>query len=164
MLKIKSFIFYIVNIEMKNSSKEVSEETKKKYNERIAAIQNYYDISNIAAVYMYFRRKRSYPWKKKSDPKYLYWNAKLQNALILADSIFGFDWESMEYGKEEETLQNYGIDIKSQSNNLFREKDQPSASYIDDDGNEWQVVSKKKNNIVNSDVDLLQSIGLLPKK
>lgn len=145
-------------------SKEFSEEVKKLYNERISTIQRYYDISNIAAVYIYFRRKRSYPWKKKSDPKYLYWNAKLQNALISADSIFGFDWTSMEYGKEEETLQNYGIDIKTQSNDLFRVHETSEKKPDDDEEEGWYVVSKKKSKPVDPDVFTLQTIGLLPKK
>ncbi len=138
--------------------KEIPEEVKRKYNERIDAIQRYYDISYIAAVYIYFRRKRSFPWKKKSDPKYLYWNAKLQNALIYADSIFGFDWEAMEYGKEEETLKSCGIDVSAQSNNLYRNKEVPT-SIVDENGSEWQIVNRSKK---NPDIAVLRSIGLLP--
>lgn len=134
------------------------EEAKQKYNIRIEAIQRYYDISHIAAVYIYFRRKRSYPWRKKSDPKYLFWNSKLQNALIYADSIFGFDWEAMEYGNEEETLQSYGIDIQSQPTNLFRDKE-ITTTYVDEEGNTWNIVNKSKK---NPDVAILKSIGLLP--
>lgn len=153
----------ILPTEDKNDAKtEKSNEIKKNYNDRIMAIQRYYEISEIAAIYIYFRRKRSYPWKKKSDPKYLFWNAKLQNALILADTIFGFDWESLEYGKEEEMLKNYGIDINTQPNDLFRKKEEPNNTFIDEEGNEWQYVSKKKN--VNPDELILQMIGLLPKK
>ncbi len=131
----------------------------KKYNSNIEAIQNYYNISNIAATYIYFRRKRSFPWKKKSDPKYLYWNAKLQNALIYADSIFGFDWESLEFGNEEELLKNYGIIISEQSTDLFR-KPRDDNIYEDKEGNEWRVITKNKK---KTDEQVLKSIGLLPR-
>lgn len=145
----------------KNIGEKNTEEIRKRINTKIDAIKRYYEISTMASTYIFFRRKRSYPWKKKSDPKYLFWNAKLQNALIFADSIFGFDWESMEYGKEEETLAEYGIDIKAQSNDLYRKKER-SDLYIDEEGNEWNIVSsKKKHN--DPDEVILRSLGLLPK-
>ena len=126
--------------------------------EKIDTIMTYYNISYIAARYIYFRRRRSFPWKKKSQSGYLYWNAKLQNALIYADSIFGFDWHSMEYGNEEETLKIYGIDVKTQSNNLFRTKT-PKSEYVDNDGIVWNIVVSKKS----KEETILKSAGLLPK-
>jgi hypothetical protein len=139
------------------------EDSKKQYDEKIKVIQRYYDISEDAAVYIYFRRKRSFPWKKKSDEKYLFWNAKLQNALISADNILGFDWNSMEYGKEEETLRKFDICILTQSNNLFRKHEDYVEVMEDDEGGNWTYISKmRKTN--NTDKIMLQNIGLLPKK
>ncbi len=140
-----------------------SEDSKKIYAEKIEVIQRYYDISKEAAIYIYFRRKRSFPWKKKSDHKYLFWNAKLQNALIMADSILGFDWNTLEYGKEEEYLNKYNIYVCAQSNDLFRKQEEHVDIITDDDGEEWAYISKKKKSN-NSDKIILQKIGLLPKK
>lgn len=35
------------------------------YMKKIRIIQTYYGISENAAIYIYYRRKRSYPWRKK---------------------------------------------------------------------------------------------------
>jgi hypothetical protein len=146
------------------------EDRKERYKKRIQVIKDYYGVSDEAAVYIYFRRKRSYPWKKKSDPKYLFWNAKLQNALIEADSIVGFDWMAMQYGKEEETLLKYGIDIVAQSQNLFRPPTtlQRERTYLDENGLEWEYATVKRRQSERSpeereQITVLQSIGLIPK-
>ena len=82
---------------------------KQQYNEKINAIKIYFEVSAEAAVYIYYRRKRSFPWRKKGDPKYLYWNAKLLQKLIQMDNILDFDWRSMEFGKEEDVFKKYDI-------------------------------------------------------
>ncbi len=138
-------------------------DSKKIYEEKIGVIQRYYDISKDAAVYIYFRRKRSFPWKKKSDQKYLFWNAKLQNALIMADGILGFNWQTLEYGKEEETLKNFGIYIRDQSNNLFRKYNDNFTEATEQEDNDWIINKKKKKVKTNFDKLALQKMGLLPK-
>jgi len=64
----------------------------------------------------------------------------------------------MEYGNEEETLKIYGIDVKTQSNNLFRTKT-PKSEYVDNDGIVWNIVVSKKS----KEETILKSAGLLPK-
>ena len=137
------------------------ESNEEKYTQNISIIQQYFDISEDAATYIFFRRKRSFPWKKKQDNGYLFWNAKFQNALIAADSIIGFDWKSLEYGKEEEVLKKYGIYVCIQSNNLFRERKNDEIIIYDD--NEWTFISKRKKSLSSNKI-ALQKMGLLPKK
>jgi hypothetical protein len=166
------------NISKKNIVIYSDDEKKLQYKIRINAIKEYYGISEEAAIYIYFRRKRNYPWKKKNDPGYLFWNAKLQNALIEADNIIGFDWVGLEYGKEQEVLLSYGIDIDKQSQNIHRiHKEHKSNNkiekYLDDNGDEWTYIKKreknkrydinKKNNTNKNNEAILRSIGLLPK-
>lgn len=138
---------------------------KKVYEERIKTIMDYYCISKEAANYLYFRRRRSFPWCKKSDAKYLYWNARLQNALIEADNIIGFNWEALEFGDEENYLKKYDIIISEKEQNLFREnKNIDEKIYKDADGLEWTQVNNKKNKKENTQEKILQNCGLLPLK
>ena len=159
-----------------SSVKFTDEEKKTLYVLKINTIMEYYNISNEAAIYIYFRRKRSYPWRKKTDPKYLFWNARLQNALIKADSIIGFNWAALEYGKEEDALKKYGIDIATQSQNLYRHKSVDihdnhesvtrEVGNKEENSSEWTYVtrSQNKNRIKKTDrIKLLSNMGLLPK-
>jgi len=113
-------------------------------NEKIECVRRYYGISHAAALYIYHRRRRSYPWFKKSDAQYLYWNAKLQNALIAADSILNFDWGQMEYGNEEEYLALYGVDVRGQSNNLFRNGAPVAARVLQECGLLPEIMGRAK--------------------
>lgn len=145
-----------------NDEKDYKQDVEKQnqYKEKINAIKTYFNISSEAAIYIYYRRKRSFPWKKKYDPKYLFWNAKLQNALIYMDSIIDFEWNSLEFGKESEIMAKYGVELDSQSQDLFRnfEKNK-KQKYKDDQGDEWNIVPKKSNH-----EKILQTLKLLPER
>ena len=77
------------------------------FDTRISAISEYLGISKDAALYIYLRKKRA--MRKKSDTKYLAWNIQLQNALVKADKCIGFNWKTLEFGKEESELIKHGI-------------------------------------------------------
>lgn len=152
------------SMEKKDISEKEKEEKKnvikQQYNEKINAIKIYFEVSSEAAVYIYYRRKRSFPWKKKGDQKYLYWNAKLLQKLIQMDSILDFDWRSMEFGKEEEVFRKYDIVDKEGYIKFKREdKKKKPEKYLDENGEEWVTynISFKQYE------PILQSIGLLPK-
>ncbi len=147
-------------------TKEILEKEEKKiiikqqYNEKINAIRTYFDVSAEAAVYIYYRRKRSFPWKKKGDQKYLYWNAKLLHKLIQMDNILDFDWRSMEFGKEEAVFDKYGIVDKEGYINFKKEdKKRRPEKYVDENGDEWE----HKPSSFKVQESILQNIGLLPK-
>jgi hypothetical protein len=116
-------------------------------------ISNYFNISYDASTYLYYRRRKSFPWKKKNSAKYLFWNAKFQNALISLDKVKDFNWKLLEFGKEYEYLQLHNIDIESQDTNLFRELNK--NKFISKDG--WNTICS------NINIKLLKKIGLIPR-
>lgn len=147
-------------VQVINEKEEKKVAIKQQYNEKINAIKTYFDVSAEAAVYIYYRRKRSFPWKKKGDPKYLYWNAKLLYKLIQMDNILDFDWRSMEFGKEEEIFQKYNVVDKDTPISFKKEeKKKKSETYIDENGEEWNHRPQSLKHIES----ILQNIGLLPK-
>ncbi len=83
------------------------------YENKIKMIEQYFGVSHICAMYIFHRRRKGFPWKTKSDPKYLDWNMQLQNAIIYLDTIVGFDWENLEFGFEEIQFIKNNIDVNS---------------------------------------------------
>lgn len=90
------------------------------FDDKIAAITSYFGVSKAAALYMYLRKKRN--TKEKTDPKYLKWDIKLQNALILADKCEGFNWNALEFGVEETELIKYNIIMDTQEVKVLYQK------------------------------------------
>jgi len=130
---------------------------------KIYVIMNYFGISNNAAKYMYYRRKRGNPWRRPDNSKFLDWNVKIQNALINADIKKKFNWDTLQFGNEEYQLSKYNIDINIQPNLPLTLSDFHNQE--DDDG--WKTVSykkKKQTNIKNySNEKILQNIGFITK-
>ncbi len=87
----------------------------KSYNTKIKAISAYFDVSYGCAIYMYHRRKRGSPWKKKDDPKYLEFTKSLQDKLVILDKIGSVSFTSLKFSDEGKILLNLGYDDLSSS-------------------------------------------------
>jgi len=126
------------------------------YADRINAIEQYFGVSNICAIYLYHRRRRGIPWKNRGDPKYLEWNMQLQNAIISLDTIIGFDWPSLEFGLEEIAFLKNNININSMPTKPVIIDADANSSDIDG----FTKVMYSKKDIAKE----LNKMGLLPKK
>ena len=142
--------------------------TRSNYNDKIKNISSYFGISVEAAKYMYHRRRRGFPWKNENDGNFLKWNIQLQNALIKADNLAVFDWTSLKFNNDVNTLKENGIIVDEQPKTIYRNKsndNQESNKDIDeeeDDGGGWTVVTKKENNSIQKQI--LRNLGFLTKK
>ena len=149
-----------------SSSKLTSNKIYKKcgvnlsYGERIDAIEQFFGVSNICAIYLYHRRRRGVPWKTQGDPKYLEWNMQMQNSIIFLDTIIGFDWLSLEFGFEEIQFVKNNIYISKMSTKpiVIGSRNENQVRTEDSDG--FTKVSNSKKDITKE----LNKMGLLPKK
>lgn len=122
----------------------MSEEKKEEYipyNERISIIMEYFNISTDAAKFIYHRKRRSYPFTKRDDDKFLYWDRRLQNALIKADKCIGWDWKKIQFGEEEKLLKQYNIFIEKQSKSFIFKNEPSKINDLD-----WTKVENKRKN------------------
>lgn len=120
--------------------------TNQYYENCIESIQNYFNISTIAAKYIYHRRKHGAPYRSLDDPKYLPWNNKLLNALLQADCIINLNWEDVMFGTEKEDLLVYGINIDLFSDEFpYRSEDNMNVGDTEEKStdSEWTVVQSK---------------------
>lgn len=120
------------------------------YENCIESIQNYFNISTIAAKYIYHRRKHGLPYRNIMDPKYLQWSNKLLNALLQADNIINLNWEDIIFGKEYENLALYGIIVDNCSDEFPHTEDNTSSQpshheekSSETESNEWVTVQSK---------------------
>lgn len=121
------------------------------YENCIESIQNYFNISTIAAKYIYHRRKHGLPYRSFNDPKYLQWSNKLLNALLQADNIINLNWEDIIFGRESENLALYGIIVDECSNEFPHTEDNSSSQQqqqveeksSETESNEWVTVQSK---------------------
>ncbi len=118
------------------------------YKTKLLAVQTFFGVSGECAAYLYYRRKRGFPWKLPGDNKYLEWTIQLQNAIILLDTINGFKWSCLEFGFEDIQFMKYNIDVRLM----------PKTPSILKNDDEFKVVVNKHNN-----TKLLNKMGLLPK-
>jgi hypothetical protein len=84
------------------------------YDERINAIISFLNVSRPAAIFIYHRKRRGFPNRKTNDTNFLRWSLQLQNSLVKADECLGWDWSNLQFGEENQTLLNYGINIDQQ--------------------------------------------------
>jgi len=136
----------------------LQETNREIYEKRIKIISDYFNVSSDCAVFMYYRRKRGYPWKRSTDIKYLHWNIQLQNALIKLDMIIDFNWKLLEFGNEYEELERHGIDIYNQPKYVIE-----TNPRRDIENTTWQYnISKKRKQQQRREIkQILKSIGLL---
>jgi hypothetical protein len=128
------------------------------------AIMTYFNVSNHAAIYMYYRRRRGFPWRRKTDSKFLKWDIKIQNAIVIADICNEFDWYALQFGREKEQLLTHGILIDNQPNFPITLHKTNPHNICDADG--WIAVSnkKKKTYKVSSETErILHIIGFETK-
>jgi hypothetical protein len=71
-------------------------------------------VTHECAEYIYYRRKKGIPWKSRGDEKYLEWSMQLQNGLIELGKTYGVDWSAIEFDKENEAFEKYGISMVKQ--------------------------------------------------
>lgn len=122
----------------------------RKHQADITSVKEYFNISEEAAAYIFFRRRRGFPFRKISDSKYLEWTDALLNALIRADEIFGFDWESLGFGNEEHILNEYNL----LSSNIDISTESKTNTNLMEEG--WTIVPKN-----NKSQKILQKMGFL---
>jgi hypothetical protein len=155
------------------------------YNEKINIIGEFFGISPDCSRYIYHRRRKGYPYKKKEDDDYLEWNIQIQNGIVLGD-LSNIDYTDMHFIEDINILkEKYNIDIKSMPckkvlQNKIKQKDDKKikirATDIshdsvnlgksddanigdDDDGNEWCLVTTKKTLYVKKNI--LKKMGFI---
>jgi hypothetical protein len=135
------------------------------YNIKLEAIVIYFGVSKKAAQYIYHRRRKYTPWTLKTSDKHLPWSLSLQNALVNADAIPGFDWDALVFGKESDVLEigetpsRRIYTTKNNVNNIISEVSPEHLDTTDNDG--WEVVVN--NRFSSKYKAILKSIGLLPR-
>ena len=127
------------------------------YEERLSIIMSFLGISKSAATFIYHRKRRGYPFKKKGDSKYLEWTLQLQNALVKADECIGWDWDEIRFGDEAKTLSKYDIILNEQSSKETFKNEKP-----EDDNDGWTVVKNTKK-IKHRQMRSLQIMRFLPR-
>ena len=144
------------------------------YKNKITAISSYFVVSEQAAKYMYHRRQRGLPYKNETDDLYIEWNIKIQNALVKADKISGFNWDDLEFSDDINVLNNNNIIVNNQSptvyinknNELNNEKnnqiecDENNQSDNTDETDGWTTVITDKGQMIRRKI--LKKIGFLP--
>lgn len=133
------------------------------YDERIATIMDFFGISKEAAVYIYHRKRRGYPFKKRGSPKFLEWTLKLQNALVKADECLGWDWDEVQFGSEEKALAQHDIYVDQQSDKEVFKHESNESEGNDADG--WTEVKnvKREKYRYNKTLRLMGFISSKPK-
>lgn len=136
------------------------------YKEKIRLISTYFNIPRSGAIYLYHRRKRSFPFKKKGSPNFLDWNLSIQNGLV---KIMGdnpdIDWVSSDFNDENKLFTKFNIDINAKVYSVYKNKPTKVFDTIDvdekmhDEG--WTMVVSKNKNASNKFA--LRKLGLLPQ-
>ena len=155
--------------------------SKFKYKNKITAIISYFGVSDQAAKYMYRRRQRGLPYKTETDDLYIEWNIKIQNALVKADKISGFNWDDLEFSDDINVLNNNNIIVNNQSPTVYINKnkelnyneknnqiecdennqsDNKDGTYQNDETDGWTTVITDKGQMIRRKI--LKKIGFLP--
>lgn len=144
---------YTKNIKRDNTT--IKQDDKKHHQHLIyqKAIQEYFNVSEDCAFYMYFRFLRS----KRRDNKYLYWNVRLQNALVQADKT-PLDWIKLSFTDEDIVLMENGILIEEQTEKVFRHLNQSITNV--NQSNEWIIVSNKKKRNKDTSIIMVKHLGM----
>jgi hypothetical protein len=143
-------------------TKSVRETGKKpngfiQYGERIEAIMTFFGVSKEAAGFVYHRKRRGFPFTKKTDPKFLEWTLKLQNALIKADECVSWDWVDLKFGEEEKILAQNDIFVDNQSDTVIFKHDKK-----EEEADGWTTVKNDKKNKQRRN-KTLQIMGFVPR-
>jgi hypothetical protein len=152
---------------------------KIRYVDKIYAISMYFGVSSDAAKYMYDRRRLGVPYRNNTDDLFLEWNTKIQNALVKADSIDGFDWNKLNYYDDIDMLALNGIVVEDQPIKIQIKKKIPLNTnildnldnskpilngYFDFDSNKddgWTLITSERNQMTRRKI--LKRIGFLHK-
>ena len=123
--------------------------SKFKYKNKITAISSYFGVSEQAAKYMYHRRQRGLPYKTETDDLYIEWNIKIQNALVKADKISGFNWDGLEFSDDINVLSNNNIIVNNQSNIVYINKNNEKNNELNNEKN--NELNNEKNTQIECD-------------
>ena len=136
------------------------------YNDKLNTISDFFGVSIACSKYMYHRRRKGHPYKKKEDGDYLEWSIQLQNGLIAGD-LSGIDYKNLKFNKDIDELKNkYNIDIsklskekieknKIMQNTTKMKRNDEISDHIED--NEWSIITPKKS--LNDKKKILKQIG-----
>jgi hypothetical protein len=139
------------------SEKEGSPLWNLSYEERLIIIMDFFGISRKASKFIYHRKRRGYPFKKRDDFKFLEWDLRLQNALVKADECIDWDWNELKFGYEEHVLSQNDILLEDQSDtDIFKHEKKKML----DDG--WTLVKDSKR-LKQRQIKVLQTLGFLPR-
>lgn len=90
--------------------------------QKVKIISEYFGVKEETALYILHRRKRGFKRVlKQNEDMYLPWTIELQNAIILSDDYVGIDWNSVQFGKEEEVLNKHEIYLKDMPKKRIRD-------------------------------------------
>jgi hypothetical protein len=132
------------------------------YNEKLKVLKSYFKISDQAVKYMYHRRHRGYPWKNNNDPGYIVWTMQIQNALIKADNLVLFEWDTLKFDNDIQTLYEHGIIVDDQLKTVQVGKQSLNADIKEEDNDEgWTVVTATKSRAIKK--QLIRFMGFLPQ-
>jgi hypothetical protein len=134
------------------------------FHEKIHALMSYFNISENAAIYMNKKRMYKYPYTKNKNLSFFKWSVQAQNAIIIADSIKSFDWNSLQIDNDIKVFESHGINLNSQSNickKYHGKKYEYSYADHDDhfDGGGWSVFTNNKVKLHNKHI--LKKSGFL---
>ena len=154
------------------------------YNEKLNIIGEFFGISHDCARYIYHRRRKGYPYKKKEDDGYLEWSIQVQNGFVLGD-VKNIDYKNIHFNSDIDELKDkYSIDISKMSSekvlqNKIKQKDANKIKIrttdisddsvnldknvdnenTNDDGGEWCVVTAKKT--LHDKKSILKKMGFI---
>ena len=132
------------------SKSVIMDSSKFKYKNKITAISSYFGVSEQAAKYMYHRRQRGLPYKTETDDLYIEWNIKIQNALVKADKISGFNWDGLEFSDDINVLSNNNIIVNNQSTIVYINKNNEKNNELNNEKN-TQIECDENNQSENND-------------
>jgi hypothetical protein len=131
------------------------------YSEKLKVLKSYFKISDQAVKYMYHRRRHGYPWKNNNDPGYIVWTMQIQNALIKADNLTLFEWDTLKFDNDIQTLSEHGIIVGDQLKTVQVGKQPLINDTKEDNYDGWTVVTRTKSHVIKK--KLLRFMGFLPQ-
>ena len=104
-IKIRNYIFYTL-AEMSSVKKPHQYTTA----DEIELISSYFNVSKACATYMYYRRRRGFPYKEPNDPRFIEWSMQCQNMFVRLDKE-DINWDELEYKKDIQQISDMGIEF-----------------------------------------------------
>lgn len=127
--------------------------------EKIDLISSYFNVSTECASYMYFRRRRGYPFKKSDDQRYIAWDMEAQNTLVRLDNE-EINWDDLQYQTDLEQIRDMGIsfDVPKHKHIVNPQKEKKEES---SDG--WTTVNHNEKREKKAERQQLRRMGFIER-